>query len=737
MSRELDRAFMKYIRKKDPELFEKVQKASEENNISYLNAFDILYPNFNQRTQLEKKLKEIQAKIKQDHAGEAQTIEDKPSETKTIPAEKIPLTEEEKEINIFAHFQNQDEKPDPLGSMLSKKTEINSPEKQKKYEIIKKLGEGGMGIVYKAKDHLGREVALKKLKKMHEQLIKRFIHEGKTTAHLQHPGTPPVHDFIEEELTLDMEYVRGENLLDIIQNKKQNKKGYQKKYNTNEMLRIFIKACEAVAYAHSKGTIHRDIKPENIMVGQFGEVKVMDWGLAKQIGSVEDVVKDSIIPNKQKPELTLDGSVMGTPYYMAPEQAEGQLNEIDKQSDIYSLGATLFQMLTYKPAFEGKNAQAILHKVILGQRKKMTKQPKELKAITEKAMALEKENRYTTAEDLIQDVQAYLDGEKISVCKYGLLDNIKRTVKKYPTQFIASGIVSLALLIGGGIAANADRQAATAKAKTAQVEKEKVELERKKTEDELSAVIAARKARDKSNDLIQEGYIYHTNEEYDKAIEIFTEAIKADETFGEAYFNRSSTYRKIGEKKKALDDALEATKRNPENTLYRSLHAHTLEESGDIENAEDEFKKIISEYFFKKLYNTEKSEQVQELFSETNINPLIILNIGSFYSRRNNPNKALEYYKVYAKIMPTDGRAYRSMANEYNTLKDYKHAKENATKAIKEVEKKDFKAYYELGAAMYSTGKYDKAEEYLKKAREHRNDRNKEIDFMLNELDKL
>lgn len=284
------------------------------------------------------------------------------SRTKTMPDPKKPApaikqkpAEEPQELDLAADLEKQfadEDEPapkklaDPLGSGMREsrpadaiKCEIPKYRSEEKYTTVKQLGKGGMGVVLEVTDNdIGRNVALKKIKgKMHPQKTARFDEEAKITGRLEHPNIIPVHEFVqnENERYFTMKLVKGEDLEKILDKKSAKEEGYHRKYDRASLLRIFVDVCNALAYAHDHNVIHRDIKPANVMIGKFGEVLVMDWGLGKVIGTPEelDVTGQSVIPMKSA-GLTADGVVMGTPAYMAPEQAEGKLAEMDAKTDI-------------------------------------------------------------------------------------------------------------------------------------------------------------------------------------------------------------------------------------------------------------------------------------------------------------------------------------------------------------------------------------------------------------------
>ncbi|MDF1666696.1 MAG: serine/threonine-protein kinase [Planctomycetota bacterium] len=226
------------------------------------------------------------------------------------------------------------------------------------FETLGKIGEGGMGSVYQVKDlRFDRVAALKLLndKNATEHSRLRFLREAKITAKLDHPAIPPVHEIgltVDGDLYMIMRMIRGKTLNEVI--KECHDLG---KLERRELIEIMIKVAEAVAYAHSQGIIHRDLKPDNIMVGEFGEVLVIDWGIAKDLKEGEAEESDKILESVlskcdlEQVGVTVSGTMVGTPGYMAPEQIDGA--QIDENSDVFALGVILVEILTGKRAVSG------------------------------------------------------------------------------------------------------------------------------------------------------------------------------------------------------------------------------------------------------------------------------------------------------------------------------------------------------------------------------------------------
>jgi serine/threonine-protein kinase len=245
------------------------------------------------------------------------------------------------------------------------------------YRLLEPLGKGGMGEVYQACDPaLGRELAVKVIKAAYRgnaDVERRFVREARVTGSLQHPGIVPVHNLgrlADGRLHYTMRLVSGQTFSEILATE------VGKADRLPGLLSIFEKICQAVAYAHSKHVIHRDLKPANVMVGRFGEVQVMDWGLAKVLmaqadadggEAVEAADTSSSLDGEVTPvDLTRMGSGLGTPAYMAPEQAMGEWRQVDERADVFSLGSILCQILTGKPVYSSQDSNQVHRQALRG-----------------------------------------------------------------------------------------------------------------------------------------------------------------------------------------------------------------------------------------------------------------------------------------------------------------------------------------------------------------------------------
>ncbi|KAF0246253.1 MAG: serine/threonine protein kinase [Planctomycetota bacterium] len=304
-----------------------------------------------------------------------------------------------------------------------------------RYRLGPELGHGALGRVVQAFDSsLKRDVAVKLvLENLPAELRERFVREAELSGRLEHPNIVPVYDFGELEgkkLFLCMKRVHGRDMAKLLKDLVKGDAATCEMYSRARLLALFQDICLGVAFAHSKGIIHRDLKPSNVMIGDYGETLIVDWGLAKEksvVGSREsgettlteaNTTDATIVYAREtgSSSRTMEGEIVGTPDYMPPEQAAGRLADVDERSDIYSLGAILFEILTFQPPIAAKSLKELLGKVRSGVVRKPSSVvaaiPQELDAICLKALALRREDRYQTAKALHDEIQLFLEGVK-------------------------------------------------------------------------------------------------------------------------------------------------------------------------------------------------------------------------------------------------------------------------------------------------------------------------------------
>ncbi|MDX2051255.1 MAG: protein kinase [Polyangiaceae bacterium] len=384
------------------------------------------------------------------------------------PSATLPVPETFLELGISAPVEIQ------ILEQGASSPDSLTPEHPQRYVSSFEVGRGGIGRVFIASDrHLNRSVAVKELLlarnavgNWRRQTELRFIREARITGQLEHPNIIGVHELgkrADGSLYYTMPVIQGRTLAKAIEE-------CTTLVERLALMQHFRGACQAVAYAHSRGVIHRDIKPENVMIGQFGETIVLDWGLAKvtqpepaasSAGEEDRMSLSGRAISLSPPEreldpvkgegnaLTLAGTVFGTPSYMSPEQALGQIDELDERTDVWSLGAVLFTMLSGYPPFDGSDPQQILRRVLTAPVPDLEvlepEVPPELVAIVRKALCRDLAVRYATASELLAEVEAYLSGARVRAYRYSWWESASRWISRNRAAFAVAiaGTVSL------------------------------------------------------------------------------------------------------------------------------------------------------------------------------------------------------------------------------------------------------------------------------------------------------
>lgn len=349
-----------------------------------------------------------------------------------------------------------------------------------RFRILSRHDEGGLGEVLVAHDRqLDREVAIKQIRPQwngHEEANARFLREAEITGRLEHPGIVPVYamgTWKDGRPFYAMRFIEGQTLRQVIREYRDSIKEEsedsssgrdgEKARSLRTILNRFVDVCNTIEYAHSRRIIHRDIKPANIMIGPYGETLVVDWGLAKQLDDGSEIASDdnadatpdASTKGESDSSQTRAGGTVGTPQYMSPEQANGDVSLVGCQTDVYLLGATLYQILTGSPPHQDDSVSQILQRLrqeeVTPPRRRDANVSESLQAICMKAMAKRPADRYATVAALAADVERWLGDEPVSVFEDPLPVRIGRWGRKHRT-LATSGAVAMLLLMFGSIA---------------------------------------------------------------------------------------------------------------------------------------------------------------------------------------------------------------------------------------------------------------------------------------------
>ncbi|HEX6881823.1 MAG TPA: bifunctional serine/threonine-protein kinase/formylglycine-generating enzyme family protein [Planctomycetota bacterium] len=358
--------------------------------------------------------------------------------------------------------------------------------RQSRYQSRGEVARGGMGQILRVWDEdLRRELAMKVIldeegtgtAAIPPKMLGRFLEEAQVTGQLDHPGIVPVHELGVDErgaVFFTMRLVRGRDLKEVFERVRAG----DAEWTVTRALWVMLKVCDAMTYAHSKGVIHRDLKPANVMVGRFGEAYVMDWGLARVLGQpdrhdlrlkrtdttftmVESERRADASHSADSVLFTMDGDVVGTPAYMAPEQARGEIERLGPRSDVYSLGAMLYHLLSGEMPFVAPGAKVSQHMVLRWALEGPPKSvhaidasvPEELVAIVEKAMAREPEERYADMGALAEDLRAYLENRVVRAHRTGAWVELRKWVQRNRMLAVAWAAAAVVALAGLGATA--------------------------------------------------------------------------------------------------------------------------------------------------------------------------------------------------------------------------------------------------------------------------------------------
>lgn len=594
-----------------------------------------------------------------------------------------------------------------------------SPHVQCTLKRLSVLGQGGMGTVYEVEDmRLGRRAAYKVISGEGDaETTFRFLREARLSARLDHPAIPPVYEAgttSDGELYLLMRLIRGRTLKEHIRSYHS---GGRKRGVLVKLLESFIKICDAVAYAHSEGILHRDLKPSNVMVGPFGEVMVLDWGLARDIKDPDSdrmiqaqcsLKVDSELFSSQG--LTKAGFILGTPGYMSPEQAEGL--DTDVRTDVYGLGAILYEILSNKTPVMGKTVMNVIIDTIRGNTLDILDTqsdcPKELAEIVRTALNRSVNGRTESAAMIGEDVSAYLRGEAVSVYSYNLVEKTRRWIVSHPMLLV----VSTALIVLGSVLVIA---VLTVRDQDLQAERLKLKGDQDKA--------MRRVAENEQRIAEQEAAIARGEQE---AIE--KRAAKLEESLRLLASARVIARRKGGKNELdlALNKALSIGGGKP---TMLSMAGEIYQIAGQLEAAErcylkalekssNKYEALYSLYLLmrkkgEKVRRDQYAQQIIALAKQRREEVDLSLYFrGVEAQNKGNNRAAIEYYNRSEALSTRSAALYINRGAAYNALKQHEEARRDYLKAIK-IEPKEGRAYRNLARVNIDMKNFQEALYYL------------------------
>ncbi len=474
--------------------------------------------------------------------------------------------------------------------------------RERKYEIGGLVAEGGMGAILRADEATtGRTVAMKVvLANPQPSALMRFIQEAQITSQLEHPNIVPLHELGVDEhdqVFYTMKLIEGITLRQVLETLAKENGRVPPKYSLNQLLTIFQQVCDAIGFAHSRGVIHRDLKPENIMIGEFGEVLVMDWGLAKVLNDPAsgeaDVRTSEETADSGDMDLsgsgTMAGSILGTPQYMSPEQARGDIHLLNERSDIYALGGILYQILALRPSVDGETPEEIVEKVRTGALEPLQPSqapahwpiPESLAAVALKALALDPADRYASVAKLQADVAAFQRGFATAAEQAGLGKKLSLLITRHKREaaILAAGIaVLLGIATFAFLRVNRERSIATTARLRAETERAEAAAsrtravaERARAESERSrANTALAELRKAAPAFQQEARTLIEEQKFDEALEKNRLAIELEPNDPTGHLFRANTLLAMQRLPEAVESYRRVLALRPEDEIAKS-----------------------------------------------------------------------------------------------------------------------------------------------------------------------
>jgi serine/threonine-protein kinase len=448
------------------------------------------------------------------------------------------------------------------------------PLTRERYTLTQIHGAGGIGRVWLARDeHLGRDVALKELRPEtaeNPHCQTRFLKEARITGQLEHPGIVPVYELTRRpenrQPFYTMRFVKGRTLSAAAAAYHEKRMaGKAESLDFAALLNAFVAVCNAVAYAHSRGVIHRDLKGDNILLGDFGEVIVLDWGLAKAVGPSEGdgEVAPVVVAPEDEATRTVQGQVIGTPAYMAPEQAAGRLDLISRWTDVYGLGAVLYEVLTGQPPFSGPTTEETLRRVReespVRPRQVWAGVPPALEAICLRALAKQPAERYGSARDVAREVQRWLADEPVEEYREPLPVRAARWGRRHKplvTGAVALLLTAVVALSISTVLIQQQKARADTNFRTAEIQRERAEthfrLAREAVDDYITKVSQDPRLRQHDLEGLRKQLLQSALAFYQKFVQYEAEDREVQTERGKAYQRLAQITGEIGSNSEAV-----------------------------------------------------------------------------------------------------------------------------------------------------------------------------------------
>jgi serine/threonine-protein kinase len=592
----------------------------------------------------------------------------------------------------------------PAQGLVLLSTTAYVPEARDRYTLSRLHATGGIGRVWLARDaSLGRDVALKELRPEragNPAVWARFLKEAQVTGQLEHPGIVPIYEVgrrpEDQQPFYTMRFVRGRTLAEAVAAyHRRRANGEAGPLELRELLTAFVGVCNAVAYAHSRGVLHRDLKPQNVVLGDFGEVVVLDWGPARLTGQPDGAAAPLELPAEGQADGTVQGQVLGTPAYMAPEQAEGRLDLLGPASDVYGLGAILYEILTGRPPFRGDDTTAVLRQVVHEAppppRSLEKGAPAALEALCLKALAKRPGERYGSAKELAAEVQRWLGDEPVSAYREPLAARAGRWVKRHRALVTSAAAALFVALVGLavvlGLQSRSNRELAAANRRL----EEANERERQRFELAMEAIKTFHTGVSEDVLLKQDQFKELRNKLLGEAAEFYgkLEKLLAGQTdtpsrqaLGTAYFWLGDLTRRIGstpEALKVLRQALavrqELADANPAVTSFQDDLANSHNQIGVLLDEAGQPQEALAAY--------QKAQAIWQELADANPNVAQFQsmlaashnNIGLALAAIGRPQEALAAYErarvILQKLVdanPTNTQFQELLASHHNNI---------------------------------------------------------------------